>query len=93
MQTSDTSSRIVAVFFVLFVFYLLFISHRSMSHRSKGVMVKGEQLPGNCVLLGKGSLMAPAGPALWAVACVCRDMQPCARGFLRAVTITPSWKP
>lgn len=53
-----------------------------MSHRSKGVMVKGEQLPGNCVLLGKGSLMAPVGPALWAVAYVCRDMQPCTRGFL-----------
>lgn len=52
-----------------------------MSHRSKGVMVKGEQLPGNCVLLGKGSLMALVGPALWAVACVCRDMQPCTRGF------------
>lgn len=70
-------------FWLFFVFfYLLSISHTSMSHRSKVVMVKGEQLPGNCVLLGKGSLMAPAGPALWALACVCREVHSCTSGFL-----------
>lgn len=70
----------ICLFFWVFL-YLLFISHRSASHRSKGVAAKGEQLPGNCVLLGKGSLMAPAGAALWVLACACREMQPCTCGF------------
>lgn len=74
-------------------FYLLFISHRFASHRSKGVTAKGEQLPGNCVLLGKGSLMAPAGAALWALACICRVMQSCTCGFYVPLPYLPAGKP
>lgn len=69
--------------------YLLFISHRSMGYRWMGATVQGEQLPGNCVLLQKGSLMAPARPALRSSVCICRNNQ---LWLLHAIPITLSWK-